>query len=90
MADDIIEENIVGLTIRRRRIPTALRGPYVDFCVEAARFDAEFSRKVEGPLLEAMAEQADQMWGSVRSSPYVASCDRWPERVAETTLLHQC
>ena len=66
MDDDIIEENICGLTIRRRRIPTALRGPYVDFCVDAARFDEEFGRKVQGPLLRAMVEQADQMWGPVR------------------------
>ena len=67
MGDFIVEETIGGLTIRRRVIPSGLRGPYIDFCVAAAKFDDEFARKVQGPMLKAAAERIEKLWGNVRS-----------------------
>lgn len=62
MTDRTINETICGLTIRRRVVPTGLKGPWIDFLVEESRWCDAFGRKVLGPMLAAEAERIDRKW----------------------------
>ena len=63
MNDEIVEENLCGVTIRRRVLPYRIKDPSGVF-TDTAKWMVEFERKVGIPVAAAMLERMDQMWGN--------------------------
>ena len=61
MADEIVEENLCGVTIRRRVLPYRIKDPSGVF-TDTAKWMVEFERKVGIPVAAAMLKRIDQMW----------------------------
>lgn len=63
MANEIVEERLLGLTIRRRVLPHRIKDPSGVF-TDTAKWMVEFERKVGIPAAAAMMERIDQMWSN--------------------------
>ena len=62
MSDEIVEETLCGVTIRRRVLPHRMRDPQ-GFFTDAERWMVQFEKKVGQPMAAAMQEKIDRMWG---------------------------
>ena len=62
MSDEIVEETLCGVTIRRRVLPHRIRDPH-GFFTDTARWMVQFEKKVGLPMAAAMQEKIDRMWG---------------------------
>lgn len=66
MDEQIVEENLCGVTIRRRVLPHRIRDP-LGIWLEEAKWIREFEKNVGLPVAAAMAERIDRLWSELRS-----------------------